>query len=751
MRHCLPRRFRWLLLLATLLVVPGAGRAPAAPQAGFVPPGQQMLRAREYLRFATSVQTGSILNAIAHMERDRSDPTYTAPVGALDADAWSNTWDKLDNFRDTRDFDGLYLVNALMGYEDHPYLTPALWDRVRSSLLEFKFWFTDPTPPLPDPADPERDWDNSIYWTENHQILYHTIEYLMGQRFPEACFTIRGFVPTADCSADYERRGIDHKTRARERILAWLDERWEIGFVEWHSNIYYQKDATPLLTLIEYADDAEIRERAAIVLDVLMMDLATHDFGDQLGATHGRTEMKDIHTVTANDTFGLVHLLFGQQDEIGHASTGEAGATLFARSKHYRLPRVIYEAAHSDERIIDRTRISVALDESAPLEDDPTPPPGTSFEFTPENFTFWWGLEAWTAWQVVPLTIRGAEEWNLWPTEFLEPFVALRNLLGPDPIAAIPVAKTIASNIWPQVALGVLSEVNTYTYRTADYMLSTAQDYRKGANSSQAHTWQATLGPYQMVFTGIPAVPVQLPERWVSRTDGTPGYWTGSGALPRSAQHENVAVHIYSPLYASNSLFGYEPKTHAYFPQDHFDEVVQEGHWTFGRYRDGYIALYSWRDTVWQAYTPEELAPLPPSDDGPIVNSFDLVAPGGPDNVWIVEMGSAARWGSFRAFVAAVLAAEVHVTPSPGTVPLIRTFEVAYTSPSQGEVHFGWEGPFRLRGQEVSLRGYPRMSNPWVHAERGDRVVTMKGRTGALRLDWDAGAREVMPAGGLHR
>lgn len=29
--------------------------------------------------------------------------------------------------------------------------------------------------------------------------------------------------------------------------------------------------------------------------------------------------------------------------------------------------------------------------------------------------------------------------------------------------------------------------------------------------------------------------------------------------------------------------FSYPPYTHAYFPQERFDEVVQNGGWTFGR------------------------------------------------------------------------------------------------------------------------------------------------------------------------
>ncbi len=102
--------------------------------------------------------------------------------------------------------------------------------------------------------------------------------------------------------------GTEHHARARSLLLRWFEERWEIGWVEWHSNIYYQKDATPLLTLVEYADDPEIATRAAIMLDVLMLDLATHTKDDVLGVRHGRSEMKDTYSGPVNHTWGHVHL-----------------------------------------------------------------------------------------------------------------------------------------------------------------------------------------------------------------------------------------------------------------------------------------------------------------------------------------------------------------------------------------------------------------------------------------------------------
>ncbi len=85
------------------------------------------------------------------------------------------------------------------------------------------------------------------------------------------------------------------------------------------------------------------------------------------------------------------------------------------------------------------------------------------------------------------------------------------------------------------------------------------------------------------------------------------------------------------------SVFEYRPYTHAFFPQDHFDEVIQEGNWTFGRTGDGYVALYSWREPTWREYDPTVYATRD------MVKPFDLVADGGPDNVWIVEVGDSGQ------------------------------------------------------------------------------------------------------------
>jgi hypothetical protein len=182
-----------------------------------------------------------------------------------------------------------------------------------------------------------------------------------------------------------------------------------------------------------------------------------------------------------------------------------------------------------------------------------------------------------------------------------------------------------------------------------------------------------------------------------------PNFRAGNRWLPRAAQHENVLVCVHHA--PTDDPF---PFSHAYFPRAAFDEVEARGHWTFGRKGDGYVALYS--QTPARAVGEDELRADAPS------------------NVWLCEMGDAARWGSFAAFVDAVSAAPV-AHPAP--------LAVVYGSPFQGEVRFGWTGPLTVAGEEVPLSGYPRFDNPYCRTAFGETRYVV--RHGGQELTWDFG------------
>ena len=701
-----------------------SGGAPAGgspTQSGFVDQTFDA-RALRYLRYATQqLSPGSVLNVLAHMERTHQDPSYTVPAGAVAADAWDGIFAKMAALEDTRDFDALSLLNILLGYRTHPLLDPGLVTKMESALLQFKFWYTEPTP--------EGLSDDSYYWTENHEAIYLTIEYLMGQTYPDRAMGSDG------------TSGREHLAHARALLLQWFDLRARFGFFEWHSNVYYQKDATPLLTLAEYADDPEIRERAAGILDLLLFDIAMHTFRGAFGTTHGRSYKKDKMSSLDDDTWGIVKLLFDTAESqydynsVNDPNSKDDAAVLFARARRYRLPEVIYRVARAPESFADHERMGIAINELAPYAPNPTAP--YEFSYTdPDELPLWWSMGALSAWQVIPLTIQTLNTYDLWTTTNFQDFAGVRSAAS-NPVFAQRLAQSIAR----MFNFGLLKEVNTVTYRTADYILSSAQDYRAGSFAWQVQSWQVTFDPNALVFTTHPSRPPLQTTDWYADTE-TGSYWTGEASMPRSAQHDNVAIHIYAPQYRRVNappfdFFQYEPYTHAYFPQDFFDEVVQDGAWTIGRFRDGYIALYSYRPAQWVVYDPTVYATKG------MVKPFDLKADGGADNVWIVECGRSADWGSFDRFREAITAAAVTVVPRASQGGFPQGFDVTYESPSQGTMTFGWTGPLMIKGAAVPITDFARHDNPWAHTTFNTQSARIERDGFGVEIDTQHAVRRV--------
>ncbi len=346
----------------------------------------------------------------------------------------------------------------------------------------------------------------------------------------------------------------------------------------------------------------------------MLFDIALHLQKGNNGATHGRSYMKDKSVAEDEDVFGMAKLLF-DDTSLPYTSSGDAGATLFARARRYRMPAVLLRVAQSTATTVDRERMGVPLDPHAPVTPDPVAPYGYSFD-DPANIPFWWERGALTTWQLVPTTVAELDKYNLWQSDFFSPFKPLVDIAGGNPAVERSLAQSLAS----QISFGLLTEVNTTTYRSPDVMLSTAQSYRPGDFSEQAHISQATLDEHAIVFTTHPKNEPQSGTQWPD----SDGYWTGDGSLPRAAQQGAVSMSLYAPAFVPSGppldSFGYLDYTHAYFPQERFDRVVQAGGWTFGQRGNGYVALWSWRPTHWRTY----------SDPGifthGLTQPFDLVA-----------------------------------------------------------------------------------------------------------------------------
>ena len=669
---------------------------PGLVLVGRTPPGNSrafVARSDEYLRWATaSFVPSDPLSVVASAERSLRDKHYHFDATAVTPDVFQPIFDRLTNLVDTSDFDLLYLLNMFYGYRT--MLPPATQDAIKEHLLEIKYWYTEPTQP--------GLVDNRYYWSENHRIIYYTNEYLAGSAFPNDTFTNDG------------RTGVQHAQTADQAIRQWIDEKVRFGFTEWHSDVYYQKDIDALLTLAEFAPSPDLANRASMVLDLFLLDIALHLQRGTFGATHGRSYMKDKSTATDEDTFNLSKLLFDDTSE-QYTPGADPGATLFASAHRYRMPDVIRRIAKSDDALVDQEHMNVPLDALAPVTPNPVAPYGYDFN-DPNNIPFWWERGAQTAWQVVPNTIQTLDKYNLWDSSFYAPFKPLRDLVGNDMVAAQRLAQALA----PGLTFGLLTDVNTYTYRTPDVMLSTAQDYRPGVFSEQTQISQATLDEHALVFTTHPKNEPQIGTQWPD----SDGYWTGNGSLPRAAQHGAVSFSIYDPQFQPYppplDQFSYLDYTHAYFPTEKFDQVVQDGNWTFGRKGNGYIALWSQHTPHWRTFDPTKYF------THGLTEPFDLVAPSAK-NVWIAQVGDANTFGTFDAFRAKV--GSSLVVAGDGTV--------AYNSPTEGVMTFGFHQPLVVQGQSVDLHPTPRIDNRYVQVPFQGRHYVVRDGGDSLILDFD--------------
>ena len=684
--------------------------APGSP--GLMDETIYQQRATAYLQFATQQpHVGSPVGVAAHLARAAREPYYTWAIEDITAESFVDSFTRIDEWKDTRDFVIMYLhwVLALgQGDTDSTRLSPDVIEAIHQHVVNNRYRYDDPLP--------EGRLDNLWYWSENHIIINYVIEYLGGQRYPDDTFTVTGLT------------GAEHMARAKPGILEWVHERGQLGFFEWHSNVYMLKNITPLHLLAEQAEDPELVQAAAMALDLCVLDMAAHTQAGCYTAPRGRTYKKDKLSSLDEDTFGSAKFLF-DDTTAEYQSDTDGGATFLAAGLRYRPPQLLVDIAIDDQEGVVRERHGVFLDTNAPLEDAPVAPYGKDFA-NRANLPFWWSLGGLGLWQMARVGLQEATDHKLWDTDLFAEIKLIAAINGNDP----ELVRAWLHKLDAIVNFGFLGEANTYAYRHRKVSLASVLDHRFGEMRDQVHAWQAAIDEDAMVFTTHPLTAAKVTDDW--NDDDDPGYWTGEASMPRSAQHRRTAIHIYQPAWSEAtdavlwSVFPYRPFTHAFVPQDRFDEVRQVGNWTIANKDGGYIALWSWRTPTFKA-----------NDAGVPARTFtkpyDLVAEGGPDNVWIVEVGNDEDDGDFDTFIETVAANEPVVAQSADG------FHVAWTSPSSGAIEFSSTGAFLVAGDEQALDGHPRHDGPWGTIEHESLVHQLGNGANIWALDFDAATRAV--------
>ncbi len=563
-------------------------------------------------------------------------------------------YEKMDgalDYLDARNDCGDFIIPALarmLNEHRGSRLSEEYAQKIEKSLLGFKYWLDEPGEV------------HACFFTENHQILFHSAEYLVGQLFPDKIF-------------DNGQTGEWHRQHAIPFIRRWEDWRIRFGFSEWLCQGYYAEDMLGLLGLAHYAAEDDIRTNARLIIDQLLFDLAVNNFYGHLPTTHGRVYASIINP-DSESVSSIMHAMFG----VGTLAQASDIAILLA-AYDYKCPDAIKKAALDRPAVmINRERMSIDVAEGKYYGADPA-------DF--DNIMLYWGIQAYSDRLTVENSTKVFPYYN-WMNNRI---FAYREQYKLCDEAGVPAPEGTPD-------FTAMTKVNIYTYKTPDYILSCAQSFRPGRMGYQQHPWTACLGGRALIYTNNPAS-----ENFYSR----PNKLAGNLILPRAAAHNNVVLSIFR----INADFVDYLYSQCYFPQGEFDEVIEEGKWLFGRKDDAYVAVYSLNDARWEAPNPDFARYLPGTDPKD-VKPYIYMTPGHA-NVWAVELGSKAQNGSFEAFRAAFKDAKIEGD----------THNFVYTSPSQGEMKFGWTAPLVVNGEEIALGDYPRYDNPYCKADFNTKVL----------------------------
>jgi hypothetical protein len=646
---------------------PGAGEvATATGDYASQPTGDYASRQKAFLEHAAAANPSGLYSQVARLTLDRplNEDAIRAGLGTVGAR------------RDGADF----VANGLLRIysSKSKLLSSSLRTEIKAALLGMKYWVDEPG-----------GKDLLSMWSENHQINYHAAEYLAGQFFPKDLFTNNG------------KDGRWHQAAAKKRILKWIEVKARTGFTEWDSNNCYMNTMAALLNLAELAADHEVASRAAMLLDVMFFDMAVDSFRGTYGTSHGRTSPKTVLAGgTGEDTTGMQRIAFGM-GSLGKPDS--AASNYLAVDRRYKVSPVIQAIGqHLPAELENRERQSLTVEDAPRL--------GLDFGKTDDFFLLKAGGQFATpekTQKTLAMMKRvNVPRWGLVMRPWAEAVGATYDELRKQ---GRPLVDLDNSS---------LATVDKYTYRTPDYQLSTAQDYRKGLPGSQQYIWQATLGPSTLVTTIHPGP--------------TPKYW--QGRLPRTAQYKNVLIAFYdipsehlpgprtivppeaggdampSPAPSEESL---DPRTLAVFRRSSFDEVVGSGNWTFGRKGQAYVALWSATMVHWT---------------NGVFGGEGLVAPR-RRNAWICQMGRQSVDGPFAEWTKKIAAAKLAGTESA----------VEYAAPGIGEVAFAWDGPFTVNGKVIPLHGYNRFDNPYAKVPWGQGRYEISHAGRKLVLDFGRG------------
>lgn len=171
---------------------------------------------------------------------------------------------------------------------------------------------------------------------------------------------------------------------------------------------------------------------------------------------------------------------------------------------------------------------------------------------------------------------------------------------------------------------GFQDYVSVYVFKTKDFSLSSAFDFRPGFLGYQQNVLHAYFTPTALVW-------INHPGEEHLHGSGRPNFWAGNHRLPRVWQYKGLAAAIYHLTEEDEVDY-----THAYFPVSEFDEVKQQGNWHYARSGQAFIGLFAFAGLRLQEAGPNQ--------------QRELISEG-KENLWLIRTGNTDEYTDFNDFI----------------------------------------------------------------------------------------------------
>jgi hypothetical protein len=595
------------------------------------------------------------------------DEIYYELVKGSDSVDWNRLGGTLQYIKEEYDCSDFRLVNLIRILYDFRDLIPeARLKEIEEVLFNFRYWWDEPG-------------ENSMcYWSENHQILFASAEYLVGQRYPDAVFPNSGLT------------GRQHMEKARKRALDWLKMRWDHGFIEYYSSVYYKEDIGALINLIDFAQDQELVTKCQMIMDLLFYDVATQSSGIMFITVSGRAYKNNRTGMKGSDFGGLTSYFWGDGEEIGPGMMYG-----MMQTNKYTLPPVFKEIALDSAEVI--IRQSNGLDLSELRQEG-------YYGTDNRSMMMQWGMEAFTNPEVVRNSLAHVRNCRMFSNAFLGDFTILNYHM----LHWLHLEPTVVRIINPQTNGVAIQKGNTYTFKTKDYTMYSVQAHQPGDYADQQHVFGMNIQGQFSIFHNHPAF-----EKGVERQ--SPNYWVGYGHFPHTVQERNVNLSIYNipekKGLMEGALLDY---TRAWFPTAEFDTAWIDGKFVFGKKGETYCAFigangFRFRDKM-----------------------MDDVIQDGKQSFWVTEAGSTSEDGSFEAFTERIRNNRISFDR--------ETLALSYKSNNtRYELEFGKD--FKVNGAIIDTH-YKRYDSPYIQASRKDKTLSFAFNEKSLFLDFENLIRE---------